>query len=183
MRYKQLIVPEHLKSIYSTWEQALEINKILKIYISKKDVITDATSCIGGNSLFFRRDFKFVNVVEKDPDVFIILKKNTQFSNCRHYNCSFLHIMYTLRQDLVFLDPPWGGMNYKKTNSIDLFLDNINVIDIINNLYHYTRYIAMKIPVNYNITNVNKNFWDWKIYPICTYKKTIYNLIVFHKCM
>tara|TARA_B100000768_G_scaffold155480_1_gene152587 strand:- start:1179 stop:1454 length:276 start_codon:yes stop_codon:yes gene_type:complete len=91
--------------------------------------------------------------------------------------------MYTLRQDLVFLDPPWGGMNYKKTNSIDLFLDNINVIDIINNLYHYTRYIAMKIPVNYNITNVNKNFWDWKIYPICTYKKTIYNLIVFHKCM
>ena len=52
MRYK-LIVPDHLKSIYSTWEQAYEINKILKLYISKRDIITDATACIGGNSIFF----------------------------------------------------------------------------------------------------------------------------------
>lgn len=180
MRYK-LIVPEHLKSIYSTWEQAHEINKILKLYISKKDTITDATACIGGNSIFFRRDFKFVNSVEKDQDVFCILKKNINFTNCKHYNCSYLHLMYVLRQDLIFLDPPWGGTDYKKTNSIDLFLDDVNVIDIINSLYHNTRYIAMKIPNNYNLNDLNKNFWEFKTYPIHLNKKNVFNLIVFYK--
>ena len=170
MRYK-LIVPEHLKSIYSTWEQANEINKILRIYVSKLDIVTDATACIGGNSIFLLRDFKSVNVVEKDTDVFSTLMKNTKFLNCNHYNCSYLHIMYALRQDLIFLDPPWGGTDYKKTNCIDLFLDNVNVLNIINNLYHYTRYIAMKIPNNYNLNSVDKNFWKWKIYPIHSNKK------------
>tara|TARA_B110000977_G_scaffold15653_3_gene19165 strand:- start:12387 stop:12935 length:549 start_codon:yes stop_codon:yes gene_type:complete len=180
MRYK-LIVPEHLKSIYSTWEQANEINKILKIYISKLDIVTDATACIGGNSIFLLRDFKSVNVVEKDTAAFSILMKNTKFLNCKHYNCSYLHIMYALRQDLIFLDPPWGGTDYKKTNCIDLFLDNVNILNIINNLYHYTRYIAMKIPNNYNLNIVDKNFWKWKIYPIHSNKKNTFNLIVFYK--
>lgn len=180
MRYK-LFVPEHLKSIYSTWEQAHEINKILRMYITKKDIVTDATACIGGNSIFFRRDFKYVNSVEKDRDVFNTLRKNTNFPNCKHFNCSYLHIMYGLRQDLIFLDPPWGGTDYKRTNSIDLYLDNVNVITIINNLYHYTRYIAMKIPNNYNLNDVNKDFWDWKIYPIHSNKKDVFNLIVFYK--
>jgi hypothetical protein len=89
--------------------------------------------------------------------------------------------MYVLRQDLVFLDPPWGGTDYKKTNSIDLFLDDVNVIDIINSLYHNTRYIAMKIPNNYNLNNKNKNFWEFKIYPIHSNKKDVFNLIVFYK--
>lgn len=179
-RYK-LIVPEHLKSIYSTSEQANQINRILKKYISKSDTVTDATACIGGNSIFLLRDFKSVNVVEKDTTVFSTLKKNTNFLNCKHYNCSYLHIMYALRQDLIFLDPPWGGTDYKKTDFIDLFLDNVNILNIINNLYHYTRYIAMKIPNNYNLIRVDKNFWGWKLYPIYSNNKNIFKLIVFYK--
>jgi 16S rRNA G966 N2-methylase RsmD len=179
-RYK-LIVPEHLKSVYSTWEQANEINKILKKYISKKAIVTDATACIGGNSIFLLRDFKSVNSVEKDKDTFYTLKKNTNFPNCKHYNCSYLHLMYVLKQDLIFLDPPWGGTDYKNTSNIDLFLDNVNVLNVIDNLYHYTRYIAMKIPKNYNLISVDKNFWDWKIYPIHSNKKNKFNLIVFYK--
>jgi 16S rRNA G966 N2-methylase RsmD len=91
--------------------------------------------------------------------------------------------MYALRQDLIFLDPPWGGTDYKKTSIIDLFLDNVNVLIVINNLYHHTRYVAMKIPNNYNLDDVNKNFWDWKIYPIYSNKKDVFNLIVFYKRM
>ena len=180
MSYK-FIVPDHLKGIYTTWEQAHEINKILKKYTTENDIITDATACIGGNSVFFKKDFRCVNIIEKDPDVFNILKKNTSFSKCKHYNCSYLNIMYTLKQDIIFLDPPWGGTYYKKSGNINLYLDNVNVTTIINNLYHHARYIAMKVPTNYNLVDVNKDFWDWKIYPICCYKKKIYNLIIFYK--
>ena len=49
------IVPEHLLSVYSTPEQAYQINKILKLYIKKTNTITDATACIGGNSFFFQK--------------------------------------------------------------------------------------------------------------------------------
>ena len=89
--------------------------------------------------------------------------------------------MYILRQDLVFLDPPWGGSEYKKNNKLDLFLDNVNIIDIINNLYHHAKYIAVKVPNNYNIEKINKNFWNWKIYSIKCNNKNIYNLVIFYK--
>lgn len=177
----KFMVPEYLLSIYSTPDQASQINKILKLYCTKSDTITDATACVGGNSIFFQRYFKSVNLIEKDQNVFNILKKNTSFSNCKHFNCSYLTIMYLLKQDIVFLDPPWGGINYKKTDNINLFLDDINIITIINSLYQYTRYIAMKIPNNYNLECVDKNFWEWKIYPINSNKKKLYNLIVFYK--
>ena len=72
----KLIVPDHLRSIYTTWEQALEINKILKLYISEQAIITDATACIGGNSFFFQKDFKIVNIVEKNSKVFDILNND-----------------------------------------------------------------------------------------------------------
>ena len=62
----------------------------------------------------------------------------------------------------------------KKSGNINLYLDNVNVTTIINNLYHHARYIAMKVPINYNLVDVNKDFWDWKIYPICCYKKKKY---------
>ena len=86
-----------------------------------------------------------------------------------------------MEQELIFLDPPWGGVDYKRNEHTDLFLDDVNVVDIINSLYHHARYIAMKIPNNYNLISVNKNFWDWKVYPIHSNRKNIFKLIVFYK--
>ena len=89
--------------------------------------------------------------------------------------------MYTFQQDLVFIDPPWGGSNYKKEENLTLTLDNVNVLDIINNIYHFTRYVALKVPNNFDITQISENFWNYKIYKINTFKKNNYSLIVFFK--
>ena len=43
--------------------------------------------------------------------------------------------MYNLKQDVVFIDPPWGGKNYKSKKNLDLFLSNINIIKILNNKF------------------------------------------------
>ena len=59
--------------------------------------------------------------------------------------------MYTIQQDLVFIDPPWGGSNYKIADNIILFLDGVNVLDIIDNIYHYTKFVALKVPNNMNL--------------------------------
>jgi predicted RNA methylase len=71
---------------------------------------------------------KKVIAVEKDPDIFKILKGNTTKSV--NYNCSYVDVMYTIQQDLVFIDPPWGGPNYKHEENLTLLLDDINVLDI-----------------------------------------------------
>ena len=166
-------------NIYTTPSQALQINSILKEYIDYDSVITDATACIGGNTTYFEKDFKVVIAIEKDPDIFKILKANTKKS--LNYNCSYNDVMYTFQQDLVFIDPPWGGTNYKKEENLTLTLDKVNVLDIINNIYHFTRYVALKVPNNFDITQISENFWNYKIYKINTFKKNNYNLIVFFK--
>jgi hypothetical protein len=175
-----LIVPENILSIYTTNSQAIQINKIIKLYISYNSVITDATACIGGNSIFFIRDFKRVNLVEKDFKNFQILKMNT---NCpdRTFNCSYNWVKFMLIQDVVYFDPPWGGTEYKSKKKIDLYLDNINVLDIIDEIYNYTRIVALKVPNNFNISRIDDRFWNHKIHNVIKNKKSIYKIIIFYK--
>tara|TARA_B100000085_G_C18446405_1_gene472954 strand:- start:295 stop:849 length:555 start_codon:yes stop_codon:yes gene_type:complete len=175
-----LIIPENALNIYTTNAQAMQINKIIKIYADSSSVITDATACIGGNSVFFIKDFKRVNLVEKDYSNFKILKMNTGCPNTT-YNCSYLWIKFMLIQDIIYFDPPWGGSEYKSKKKIDLFLDDVNILDIIDELYNYTKIVALKVPNNFNVFKIEDNFWLHKIYNITKCKKNIYKLIIFYK--
>ena len=142
-------------------------------------MVTDATACIGGNTTFFEKEFKVVIAIEKDPEIFKILKLNTTKSI--NYNCSYNDIKYKIQQDLVFIDPPWGGSNYKNENNVVLNLDGINVLEIIDNIYHFTRFVALKVPNNFDSSQLGEKFWSYKIYTINTFKKNNYKLIVFYK--
>ena len=169
-------VPIEYNNIYSTESQAIQINNIIKKYIDKDSKITDATSCIGGNSKFFCRDFKYVNCIEKNKDLIGILDKNlSEFNNKIIYNCSYNLLKYTLKQDLIFIDPPWGSF-YKSKNSVNLYLDDMNVFKIIDELYNYTRYIVIKVPNNINKSSISNNFWNYKIYTIKKNNKSIFKL-------
>lgn len=175
-----LIIPENVLSIYTTCSQAQQINKIIMMYSPRDSIITDATACIGGNSVFFIKDFKGVNLVEKDPMNFKILKMNT---NCPSttFNCSYNWVKFILKQDIIYFDPPWGGTDYKSKKKIELYLDDINIIDIINELYNYTKIIALKVPNNFNTARIENNFWKHKIHNITKNKKCIYKIIMFFK--
>ena len=66
----------------------------------------------------------------------------------------YLDIMHELKQDVIFFDPPWGGPNYKTIKNLNLYLDNINIVDIINELYDYAKMIVLRIPRNFNIVDL-----------------------------
>lgn len=176
------IIPYEYKSIFSTRQQAIQINKIILKYADSNSIITDATSCIGGNSYFFAKVFKLVNCVEINENVSEILKSNLKrFCNTNIYRCSFNTIKFMLKQDIIFIDPPWGGSIYKTKKKIDLYLDNINVLDIIDTLYNYTRIVVIKVPNNFNRGNISELFWKNKFYCINKCGKSIYKLIIFYK--
>tara|TARA_B100001287_G_C22603492_1_gene491569 strand:- start:92 stop:682 length:591 start_codon:yes stop_codon:yes gene_type:complete len=175
-----LIVPESVLGIYTTKSQAIQINKIIKMYSQPDYIITDSTACIGGNSYYFLKNFKRVNLVEPDFENFNILKINTNYQ-INTFNCSYNCLKFILRQDIVYFDPPWGGADYKSKKEIDLYLDNINVLDIINEIYNYTKIVALKVPNNFNIFSIENRFWKFNIHSIIKNKKCIYKLIIFHK--
>ena len=115
-----------------------------------------------------------------------ILIKNTKLENrvnISSYNCSYNYIKFMLIQDLVFFDPPWGGQDYKNKKKINLFLDGINVIDIINDIYNFTKIVALKIPNNFDTSRFDNSFWYNKIFNIVKGKKTVYKLIIFFFCL
>ena len=121
--------------------------------------ITDATANVGGNTINFAKYFKKVNAVEISEINFKALKNNIKVynrDNVTLYHNNYLDIINKLKNDVVFLDPPWGGPKYKLHKYVTLYLDNIPVEKIISKLYNKVKLVALKVPSNINIDDYYK---------------------------
>lgn len=136
------------------------ISDIIKSYFDESEelVITDATANMGGNTINFAQNFQFVNSVEIIELHCSILNNNLNEykldDKVNIYCGDYLDLMDSINQDIVFFDPPWGGKDYKKINNLNLFLDQINIIDICNSIINNTRIVAIKVPFNFDIINM-----------------------------
>lgn len=139
---------------------ASEMSKLIKDALPNIKVIVDGTANIGGNTLSFSSHFDHVISVEIDPKTFNILKNNVNVykrNNVELINDDFVNLVDNIFGDVVFMDPPWTGTFYKMQSSMDLYLSGINIIDLIPRLK--CRMVALKLPINYNITGlINKGF-------------------------
>lgn len=132
--------------------------KILEAFPSASNikdlVLTDATAGNGGDTITFARLFKHVNAVEIDKAEFEVLKYNierTIFDNYTLYNEDYLKIIGKLKQDIIYLDPPWGGPNYKFNNSMSLYISDTNIADICIDIFisDIAKLVAIKTPTNF----------------------------------
>ena len=171
------------ESLYSItpFEEAHRITDRIVKHLNKNDIIiTDATANVGGNTISFyndrTNDIKKVNSVEIDELTCKILKNNLVvygYPIGNVYCEDYLNIYLKLEQDCVFFDPPWGGKDYKKYKSLDLFLGEKNIVDIIIELFekNKVKYVVLKAPINFNETKLlNTLNLDRKI-PIPRYKE------------
>lgn len=150
------------ESIYSItpWREADKISKKIKDFYNDKNdfdiIITDATSNIGGNSIsFLNNGIDTVNSVEIKPTTCEILKHNIDLYGYNTLNVicdDYLKVFNSLKQDCVFFDPPWGGKEYLNNEVMDLFLSDVNVIDVIKELIEkdMASLVVLKAPKNYN---------------------------------
>ncbi len=70
---------------------------------------------------------------------------------CLNLNC--LDIIFTLKQDVIFIDPPWGGHEYKDKQNLRLNLGNIG-IEKLSNMFLNNKicnYVILKLPTNYDL--------------------------------
>ena len=126
--------------------------------------ITDATASVGGNTIPFIliENFNLVNSIELDKIRFDMLKHNINIKkdlikgNVHLYNDSYLNIKNNLKEDIIFIDPPWGGPDYYKQDTLRLFLDGIPLDKIINSLFtdkSRLKYVLIKTPKNFDIND------------------------------
>ena len=174
------------------WQEASFItNYIVKFFNSKDITITDATANIGGNSIdFYNNGITHVNSVEIDPKTCEFLKNNLKvygYESNNVYCNDYIDVYKNLNQDCVFFDPPWGGPDYIKKDNLDLFLGDVNVVDIIKNLFDMgkIKLAVLKAPINYNSKNL-QNIFKSDLYkiteePIFRGKKHSYDVFFISK--
>ena len=117
--------------------------------------ITDATACVGGNTVNFAKHFAHVNSVEVDAtrarflrnNVKLLCPKNNVDVHCQDYTGASCY--ESLKQQVVFFDPPWGGESYSDERSVDLFLSGKKLVDVCCQLRPHTQFIVLKVPYNF----------------------------------
>jgi precorrin-6B methylase 2 len=129
---------------------------IIKNMFPKAKIIMDGTANCGGNTISFGLFFDKVISIEFEKENFDALKNNVSLYDLdnveiRHGNT--LNYYKKEKYDILFLDPPWGGPNYKKKSILDLKLGNKDIKDIIHDLNNLkVMGLVFKLPNNFNIT-------------------------------
>lgn len=166
------------------------IKHLTKIGINPDDVtMVDATAGVGGNTIPFAQKFKRVYGIEIEKLRTNYLKNNLAIFNLKNtvvINDDCLKVLNNITDhNVVFIDPPWGGKNYKKFKSLKLKLGDLPLETICLNLLNpkmmtkLPELIVLKLPNNYDV----KYFYNLlKGYPVYFYDlKKMFILVVENK--
>jgi predicted RNA methylase len=143
------------EAFYSTTDQ-LTANKIARVLqrVLPDAVVTDATACVGGATLAFAAVFPRVHAIELDEVRYSYLRHNTSVLGISDkVSCIWgdaLQVCAKLHQDIIFLDPPWGGPEYKSMERVSLTLSGRDLGDVCRALAPAAKYIAIKVPTNFD---------------------------------
>ena len=150
---------------------ANRISYIIRNELNKNSIIIDATCGLGGNIISLSKYFKKVIGIEINKNRFYMLLNNIYIYNINNIyliNDDFINIINNSKfiYHGLFIDPPWGGPNYKSKIKLRLQLSSLNIINIIKIVKNNNQNIKIffKLPFNYDLSefyNIN-----YKIYKI-----------------
>lgn len=128
--------------------------------IQKPRNIIDGTANIGSDSIGL--SYKFpeatIRAVELDPYTFEKLKYNVDIVYRRSdmikvKNMSILKFLENtkIKHDVVYIDAPWGGRDYKEKEVMKLYLDGKELSEVYRIYKEKASLFIFKIPINYDI--------------------------------
>lgn len=141
----------------STPKNADIISRLIKKnFYAQNIVVTDAMASVGGNTLSFASHFYYVNAIEIDSRRFNYLASNINLYGKENVLCikgDYMSLMYKIYQDVIFMDPPWGGKSYKEFEEISLEIEGRTLESICEEISNakLCKMIVLKLPLNYNL--------------------------------
>jgi hypothetical protein len=147
---------------------------IFKYFNSNDLTITDATGNNGSDTIAMGLKFTHINSIELDKTNFKVLENNVKqvynLNNVDLFNGDSLEYLSKLKQDIIYIDAPWGGTDYKKNKYIELYMSGKNMGWIYNKYKSNAKLFIFKLPINYNFTNFIQTTMVTKYY-MYLYKK------------
>lgn len=133
---------------------------IIKHMGTRDIIITDGTGNNGSETIIYSLLFREVNSIEMDDVNFDALSNNVKTYNLKNVNLikgdTTIELGKT-KQDVIVIDAPWGGPDYKKYPNVKLFMGGIELADIVNKYMGHTKLFVLKVPKNYDFNNFIKN--------------------------
>lgn len=154
---------------YSATDQktARSISERLLRFVSKDTKAVNATASIGGDTMVLARDFGHVVSIEQDADRFGMLVHNIATMNLRDkvtpIRANSVQYLLDMRRaghpalEMVYMDPPWGGPEYKHASRIpSLSMSGMEISDIVSafSAEGVTKHIAFKLPNNLDFVSL-----------------------------
>jgi predicted RNA methylase len=176
LKILQLKIDEESLRYISLKEYANKISNIMCFHLKdlKENIrtmtLTDATAGVGGNTISFaiKCPVKKIYAVEIDKMRAAYLKNNVNIYNLKNVeiiNDNYLNISQKLNNDIVFIDPPWGGYDYKDHKMLKLSLSNVPIEKICKDLMNSkTKMIILKLPGNFDIMHFYGELSNYNIY-------------------
>ena len=124
----------------------------------KAKTITDMTGNVGGDTILFGLHFKKVVSYELKEDNFAALKNNVEafkLKNVDLHHGDSLKAIPDIQTNVVYIDAPWGGPEYKEKKDLDLFLGKKRVDELANVILEESDYLFLKVPANYNFSRLD----------------------------
>ena len=112
--------------------------------------ITDACACTGACAVVLGRHFSAVEAVEIDAGRCDALRANVALCGAEAVSVhqgDYNALWDTLRQDVVFLDVPWGGPDYVEAEgSACDALGDVTLVDVVLRLRQRASVVALRLP-------------------------------------
>ncbi len=137
---------------------SVQLVNIIKKYINKNPedvIVTDGTSNIGSDTINLAMNFKSVNAYEIDSINFQALENNVKqfkLNNVKLYQ-SDVTTTLTDSQDVIYVDAPWGGKDYKQSANISLYLSGMEISEFYQRFSSRANLFIFKVPTNYKFSN------------------------------
>jgi len=118
------------------------------------NTILDAFCGVGGNAIQFASTCTRVIAIDIDSKKIEMARHNAEVygvaDKIEFIVGDFFKVASTVKADLVFLSPPWGGPSYLDVKKFDLKSMVPNGYDIFNTAQHISNNIAYLLPRNTN---------------------------------
>lgn len=152
------------EALYSVshWRDGEAIVKFLKNILGEEELqkarIIDGTACVGGNTVVFAESVHSVAAVDIDKQHIDYIKHNMALYH--HHNICYINGDITQLalqlcaqgvKNIMFVDPPWGGPDYKENDPEQVLLGGKTLLELVTAWFGPYDVIVLKIPKTFPV--------------------------------